>query len=75
MTLNHYFYDDLEADISAKYDIESEKKASNMIVTVKRRFQSTLKQYIRNTVVSKDQMNEELQEIMKFLPKKAQHSE
>ena len=62
-------------DICGKYGIESEKKASNMIITIKRRFQSTLKQYIRNTVVSENQMNEELQEIMKFLPKKAQHSQ
>ncbi len=62
-------------DICEEYDIESEKKASNMIVTVKRRFQSTLKQYIRNTVVSENQMSEELNEIMKFFPRKAQHSQ
>ena len=60
-------------DICEKYGIESEKKASNMIVTVKRRFQSALKQYIRSTVVSESQMADELKEILKFLPKKAQH--
>ena len=60
-------------DICEKCGIESEKKASNMIITVKRRFQSTLKQYIRNTVASESQMAEELKEILKFLPKKAQH--
>jgi len=60
-------------DICEKYGIESEKKASNMIVTVKRRFQSALKQYIRSTVASESQMADELKEILKFLPKKAQH--
>jgi hypothetical protein len=60
-------------DVCEKYGIESEKKASNMIVTVKRRFQSALKQYIRSTVVSESQMADELKEILKFLPKKAQH--
>ncbi|MFH1882688.1 MAG: hypothetical protein ABIL62_08265 [Planctomycetota bacterium] len=62
-------------DICEKYGIESEKKASNMIVTVKRRFQAALKQYIRSTVASESQMDEELREIMKFLPKRAQHSQ
>ena len=61
--------------ICKKYDIESEKKASNMVITVKRSFQSTLKQYIRSTLASESQMDEELREIMKFLPKKAQHSQ
>lgn len=60
-------------DICEKYGIESEKKASNMIVTVKRRFQSILKQYIRSTVASESHMTDELKEILKFLPKKAQH--
>lgn len=60
-------------DICEKYGVESEKKASNMIVTVKRRFQSALKQYIRSTVASESQMADELKEILKFLPKKAQH--
>ena len=60
-------------DICEKYGIESEKKASNMIVTVKRRFQSALKQYVRSTVISESQMADELKEILKFLPKKAQH--
>ena len=60
-------------DICEKYGIESEKKASNMIVTVKRRFQIALKQYIRSTVASESQMDDELKEIMKFLPKRAQH--
>ena len=60
-------------DICAKYGIESEKKVSNMIVTVKRRFQATLRQYIRSTVASESEMAGELKEIMQFFPKRAQH--
>ena len=63
------------SELCEKYGIESEKKVSNMIVTVKRRFQAILKQYIRSTVASDGHMADELKEIMKFLPKKAQHSQ
>jgi len=62
-------------EVCEKYNIESEKKASNIIVTVKRRFQAVLRQYVHNTVASESQVADELQEIMKFLPKKAQHSQ
>ncbi|MBN2314849.1 MAG: sigma-70 family RNA polymerase sigma factor [Sedimentisphaerales bacterium] len=62
------------AEICEKYSIESEKKASNMIVTIKRRFHAALKQYIRSTVTSEGEMSDELKEIMQFLPKSAQHS-
>jgi len=61
------------ADICAKHGIESEKKASNMIITVKRRFQATLKQYVRSTVASESEMAGELKEIIQFFPKRAQH--
>ncbi len=61
------------ADICEKYGIEDEKKASNMNITVKRRFQAALKEYIRNTVTSDAQINEELEEIMRFFSKGAQH--
>ena len=63
------------AETCEKYGVESEKKASNMIVTVKRRFQAALKQTIRSTVASEGEMAEELKEIMQFLPKSAQHSQ
>lgn len=61
-------------DVCEKYGIESEKKASNMIITVKKRFQTTLKQYIRSTLASENDMADELKEIMQLLPKRAQHS-
>ncbi|MFC1765654.1 RNA polymerase sigma factor [Planctomycetota bacterium] len=63
------------SELCDEYGIESEKKASNMIVTVKRRFQTTLKEAIRNTVTSEAEIADELQEIMQFLPKRAQHSQ
>jgi len=62
-------------DICEKYGIEDEKKASNMNITVKRRFQVALKQYVRNTVTSETEVTEELEEIMQFLPESAQHFE
>jgi RNA polymerase sigma-70 factor (ECF subfamily) len=55
-----------------RYGIENEAKISNMIVTVKRRFQSELRKQIRNTVLSENLVNEELLEILKLFPKKAQ---
>jgi len=61
-------------EICRKYAIESETKASNMIVTVKRRFQTVLKSHLRSLVVSEDQVDDELAEIMRFLPKIAQDS-
>ena len=61
----------LEA-ICEKYGISSAIKASNMIVTVKRRFQALLQQHIRNSVMSEREADEELKEIRRFLPKVAQ---
>ena len=61
-------------EICRKYAIESETKASNMMVTVKRRFQTVLRSHLRNLVVSEDQVDDELAEIMRFLPKIAQDS-
>jgi DNA-directed RNA polymerase specialized sigma24 family protein len=61
-------------EICAKYSIEDEVKASNMAITVKRRFRSALKKYIRSTVISESQTDEELKEILKLFPKKAQDS-
>lgn len=57
-----------------KHGVENEAKISNMIVTVKRRFQSKLHKHVRNTVVSEDQVEGELKEILKLFPKKAQDS-
>ena len=61
-------------EICRRYGLESETKASNMMVTVKRRFQTVLRNHLRSLVVSEDQVEEELAEIMRFLPKMAQDS-
>jgi hypothetical protein len=60
-------------ELCASYDIENEKKASNMIITVKRRFRAALMKHIRNTVLSQGQVSDELEELLQFLPKGAQH--
>jgi len=44
-----------------------------MIITVKRRFKAALMQHVRNTVLSQNQAPEELEELLQFLPKSAQH--
>ena len=61
----------LEA-ICKKYGISDTVRASNMMVTVKRRFQTLLRQHLRNSVMSDKEANEELAEIRRFLPKVAQ---
>lgn len=62
-------------EVCRKYGIESEKKASNMMITVKRCFQAALKECVRNTVASEQEINEELREIMRFFLESAQHSD
>lgn len=63
------------AEICARYGIEDENKASNMIITVKRRFQTVLQRNLRITVASEGGMEEELREILRFFPQSAQDSE
>ena len=52
--------------ICDKYDIESPAKASNMIITVNRRFRSTLKRHLRRAVVNNADVEEELKELMQI---------
>lgn len=54
-------------ELQGRYGIEDEKKASNMAVTVKRRFQAALKEHVRRTVLTDDQIGDEMEELMKFL--------
>ena len=63
------------SDICREYGIQHPQKGSNMIVTVKRRFRSALRERVRTTVLSDDEMEDELSEIMRFFPKMAQDSE
>jgi RNA polymerase sigma-70 factor (ECF subfamily) len=62
------------ADICEKYGIDDQKRAANMITTVKRRLQKALNQFIRNTATSEDEMHEEFAEIVQFFSKSAQNS-
>ena len=59
-------------EVCRKHDIQDEKKASNMLVTVKRRFQAALKEYVRTTVASDKHVQAELTEILNFFPSDAQ---
>jgi len=61
------------AELCRKYGISDKTKASNMMTTVKRSFRTMLWEYVRNTVMSEDEMDEELAEIMRLFGKSAQH--
>jgi len=61
------------ADLSKEQGVDDAKKASNMIVTVKRRFRTALMQHVRRTLLSGDQASEEMEELLQYLPKSAQH--
>ena len=54
-------------DLCEQYGIDNEVKASNMLGTVKRRFQTVLKAHVRQTVLSGEMAEEELRDLFKFL--------
>jgi RNA polymerase sigma-70 factor (ECF subfamily) len=56
-------------EICDKYGIEDTIKASNMITTVKRLFQTILKQHVRNSVMSDEDTADELAQIRRFFPR------
>jgi len=58
--------------ICREYGIPDVAQASNMIVTVKRRFQTALTQRLRDSVMSDEEAEAEFQEIKRFLPRMAQ---
>ena len=62
-------------EICEKYGIRDDVKASNMIVTVKRCFQAALRKYLRDSVISDEQVRGELKELRRFFPKMAQDGE
>jgi len=59
-------------EVCAKYGVADKKKASNMVVTVKRCFQATLAECVRNTVAGEEEIAPEMEEIMRFFPGGAQ---
>jgi len=59
-------------DICKRHGIDDTAKASNMIGTVKKIFRATLEQHVRRSVLSDDDMPEELLQIKKFFQKNRQ---
>jgi DNA-directed RNA polymerase specialized sigma24 family protein len=51
-------------ELCRHYGLASEKTASNIVITVKRRFQRVLRQYLRSTVRSDAEADEELRDIL-----------
>lgn len=62
-------------EICRKYGIEDEDKASNMLITVKRRFKAALRRRLQDSVVSDVHVDDELAELRKFFPDIAQDRE
>jgi len=60
------------SEVCQKHGIQDEKKASHMLVTVKRRFHAALKEYVRTTVASDKHVQAELTEIFNFFQPDAQ---
>jgi len=63
------------SQLCARYGVEDTTKASNMIVTVKRRFRTILQKRLRSLVTSDEQVREEWEEIRRFFPAVAQDQE
>lgn len=59
--------------LCCKHGIDGPIKASNMIVTVKRRLQKAFAEHLRSSVTSDDAACEEFEEIRRFLPEAAQY--
>lgn len=53
-------------EICDKYGIENTEKASNMIITVNRRFRATLKRHLRRAVANNSEVEQELEELMRI---------
>lgn len=56
-------------EVCAKYGVENEAKASNMIVTVKRRFRLLLRRFLRQFVQSESEIEREFVELLEILSK------
>ena len=57
------------------HGIKDTQTASNMIVTVKRRFRAALEQNVRRTLLDGDQIPDEIEELLHFFRKSAQDFE
>lgn len=59
-------------EIGSKYGIDNGAAVSNMIVTVKRRLQKAMREHLRQSVVSDELVDHEMEELKRFFPKIAQ---
>ena len=57
------------ADLCRRLDIDGAERATTMNVTVKRKFEAALRRRVRQLVDSEDQVDEEIQELMRILSK------
>jgi RNA polymerase sigma-70 factor (ECF subfamily) len=62
------------SEICRKHGLKSPIKASNMIITVKRRLRRAFGEHLRNSVTSDEEAIDELNEIKRFLPDIAQYT-
>ena len=58
-----------------RYGIADGITVSNMAVTVKRRLQKVLRRHLRDSVTSDAEIDEELQDVVRFFPKIAHSQE
>jgi len=61
--------------IGARYGVESESRAFNMLLTVKRRFKAALRRNLANTVLTEEDVDEEWSDLLKLFDRSAQKSE
>jgi hypothetical protein len=60
------------AHLCQSHGIKNTQTASNMIVTVKRRFRAALEQNVRRTLLESEQASDEIEELLHFFRKSAQ---
>lgn len=60
--------------IAAQHGIESESRAFNMLLTVKRRFKAALRRNLANTVLTEEDVDQEWQDLLKYFDASAQKS-
>ena len=60
--------------IGAQYGVASESRAFNMLLTVKRHFRAALRQNLANTVLTKEDVDEEWRDLLRFFGESAQKS-
>lgn len=60
------------SEICEKYNIENESRASNMIITVKRRLRKALERYLHRFAKSDPEIEQEIYELLKIFSRAAQ---